>query len=80
MKSLNQSNGKSEVRLHSDKPKIEASPNYDTYIDIVGKGQDYESIEMWLDTLVGVENLNILLDDLKAGGVQIMTLTVLDIY
>ena len=61
-------NGQSQAKMHNQKPKPEANPNYDVYIDSIGKGKDFETLEAWIEELEGVENLNILLDDLKAGN------------
>jgi len=61
-------NGKSEARLHSTKPKTETNPNYDIYVDTIGAGQNFASLEEWLDELEGVEDKSILLQDLKAGN------------
>jgi len=61
-------NGKGEARFHKTKPETEANPKYDGYVDTIGAGQSFPSLEAWLDELEGVENLNILLDDLKAGN------------
>ena len=59
-------NGESQARLHKKKPIIEKAPKCDVYVDTIGTGQSFQTLEEWLDELQ-IEDVCVLLPDLKAG-------------
>ena len=60
--------GRAEAKLHKKLPQPESRYTYGVYFDSIGKGKDYETVEVWTETLENRENFsNTMLDNLKAG-------------
>ena len=62
-------NGAAFARLWNAQPPQEKDSNkYDMYVDTIGKGQNYESLEKWAGEMEGsyLDNSQVI-EDLQAG-------------
>jgi len=61
-------NGTVRAKLHAQKPTCLSGSKYDSYVDTIGKGQGFETLEAWIEELlIELDDIIPLVLDLEAG-------------